>query len=240
MIRAFLTVVGLLLLVPLHAQDREGEDRGREVGRRAWIVATAIPDEIENPIQVLTSKELTEVQLSKRSIGDSVKIPKDGLVRVVRPKPVAELVEGEDPYITLAQARIPESVRKALIIMVPAPPADAPKVFRTKVQDLAKFRGGGTLYLNLTKVEVGVKLGDDTIPLKPGAVRVHNVPNLNKPKNAPVSYHFRDPKTEAWKLISASTLVLRPTRREICIFSIDARFGRIDYHGVTFPVEREP
>ncbi|MCH7228714.1 hypothetical protein [Haloferula sp. A504] len=238
--RVLLLALCLLSLLPLPAQDGEDVGRGREAGRRAWLVATAIPDGIENPIQVLAGKELTEVLLSKRSIGDSVAAPKDGIVRVVRPKPAAELVEGEDPYITLAQARIPESVRKALIILVPAPPADAPKVFRTKVQDLAEFRGGGTLYLNLTPTEIGVKLGDATIPLKPGAVRVHNVSNLNKPTNAPVSYHFRDPEKDEWKLISASTLVLRPTRREICIFSVDARFGRIDYHGVTFPVEREP
>jgi hypothetical protein len=28
-----------------------------------------------------------------------------------------------------------------------------------------------------------------------------------------------------------------PTRREIRLFSADPNFGRIDYHGITFPVE---
>lgn len=37
-------------------------------------------------------------------------------------------------------------------------------------------------------------------------------------------------------LLRASPVVLLPTRREICIFSWDPRFGRIDYHGLTFPV----
>ena len=38
-------------------------------------------------------------------------------------------------------------------------------------------------------------------------------------------------------MISASTIVLYPKRREICIFSWDTRFNRIAYHGLTFPVE---
>jgi hypothetical protein len=37
-------------------------------------------------------------------------------------------------------------------------------------------------------------------------------------------------------MLSASTIVLQSTRREICIFSWDVSLERVDYHGITFPV----
>ena len=59
---------------------------------------------------------------------------------------------------------------------------------------------------------------------------------MSKPENMPIMYQFHDPEAGKWKLITASTVVLRPTRREICIFSWDERYQRVDYHGITFPV----
>ncbi len=222
---------------PLLAQERDDTRAEDGSGRRAWFVATAIPEELENPIKVMTGTEITEIALSKRMASQSVPVPKDGLIRVVKPAPPAD-GEGEPSFVTLAQARMPESVRQALIILVPAPAEDAPVIFRTKVQDLADFTGGDTLYLNLTNADLAVTLGEDRIALKPGAVRIHDAGGLAKPRNTPISYHFYHPDENRWKLISASTVVMRPTRREICIFSWDPRFKRIDYHGVTFPVGR--
>jgi hypothetical protein len=51
-----------------------------------------------------------------------------------------------------------------------------------------------------------------------------------------VSYSYFHPEKNEWKVLSASTIVLYPTRREICIFSWDPRFKRMDYHGITLPV----
>jgi hypothetical protein len=45
---------------------------------------------------------------------------------------------------------------------------------------------------------------------------------------------FQSPSDAVW--LSASTVVLQSTRREICIFSWDAGLERVDYHGITFPV----
>lgn len=230
----FLLAPLLAAVLPLHAQDG-AEENDKPSGRRAWFVATAIPDGLDNPVKILTGTQVTELTLSRRMASEAVAIPPDGIIRLVKPAP-DPVAPGEVPFVTLAQVTIPESVGEALVILVPGPPEDAPQVFRTRVQNLALFKGGDTLYMNLTKARVAVKVGDKNIPLNPGAVRIFEAPRLTEPVNTPISYHFFHPAREQWKLLSASTVVMQPTRREICIFSWDPRFNRIDYHGITFPV----
>jgi hypothetical protein len=223
----------------LHAQGADGQDEGKKkTGRLAWIVSTGIPDDIENPVTVMTGKDLTKVRLSKRSPSQPVKIPKSGIIRIVK-----EVPNPEDPsvpmYETLAQATISEDVRKAMIILVPIEKKkDSSLVFHTSVKDLAGFKGGDSLFINLSKMDVAVRLGSKALELKPGNIKVHSVRGVTKPTNMAISYHYMHPTLKKWKLISASTVVVRPTRREICIFSWDTRFKRLNYHGVTFPVTR--
>jgi hypothetical protein len=49
-------------------------------------------------------------------------------------------------------------------------------------------------------------------------------------------YEFYHPERKQWKIISASTVVLRPTRREISVFNNGTRIGNIRKHGILFPV----
>jgi hypothetical protein len=224
----------------LHAQGADGQEKEKKkkTGRLAWIVATGIPDDIENPVTVMTGKDLTKVRLSKRSPSQPVKIPKSGIIRIVKQVPNPEK-PSEFMYETLAQAKISEDVKKAMIILVPlAKKKDSSLVFQTSVKDLAGFRGGESLYINLSKIDVAVRLGGKALELKPGNIKVHSVRGVGKPTNMTISYHFMHPTLKKWKLISASTVVVRPTRREICIFSWDPRFKRLNYHGVTFPLTR--
>lgn len=221
----------------LPAQEEEGVEPAKpQRGRLAWFAATAIPEGLANPVQVLIGEDLEEVMLTKRMASGPVKIPADGLVRLVRKEPnPAE--PGKPAYVTLAQARIPEGVQQALLILVPAAPKEGSEVvFQVKVQDLAEFKGGDSLYLNLTTLNVAVQMGDKRLGMKPGDKVIHSAGKLEKSTNTAVSYHFFHPQQEQWKLLSASTVVMRPTRREICIFSWDPRFNRVDYHGITFPV----
>lgn len=227
----------MLALTPsLPAQDADEEKREAR-GRLAWFVATSIPDNLENPVQVMAGKDLTPVTLSKRSASGPVKIPQDGLIRLVRPVP-----DPNDPakttYQTLAQARVAETTGKALIILIPVTKPNSSLVYLAQVKDLASFTGGDYLYMNLTKVNIAVQLGDRKLALKPGDAKVYDAPRLDKAVNTPVSYHYFHPGRNQWKLLSASTVVLRPTRREICVFSWDPRYERVDYHGITFPVSR--
>ena len=237
--KIILAALLLSLSAPLSlvGQEEEEAEERKPTGRLAWFVATVIPDDLENPVQVMTGTELTEVTLSKRMASNPVKIPVDGIIRIVRPAENPDDPE-KPPYITLAQARVPEGVSKALIILVPAKKTESGLVFNTKVQDLAKFKGGDYMYLNLTPVNIAVELGNTKIGLKPKDAKIYEAPVLSKSTNVPVRYNYYHEEQQKWKMLSASTITLRPTRREICIFSWDPRYQRVDYHGITVPVTR--
>jgi hypothetical protein len=194
-----------------------------------------MPEGLENPVSVMTGKDIVSVTLSKRAPSDPVKIPADGLLRIVR-----KVENPDDPkkplYITLAQAMVPEGVVDALIILTPAVKNPKGLVFQSKVLDLAHFKGGNSLYLNMTQLQVRVDLGKANMVVKPGEIKIHDDPSLSEPTNIPIRYSYYHTEKKEWKLLSASTIVAYPTRREICIFSWDPRYNRIDYHGITFPV----
>ena len=52
----------------------------------------------------------------------------------------------------------------------------------------------------------------------------------------PIRYNYFHPVQQKWKMLSASTIVLYSTRRDICIFGWDPKYDRIEKHGITFPV----
>ncbi|MDP0491806.1 MAG: hypothetical protein Q7Q71_12215 [Verrucomicrobiota bacterium JB023] len=218
-------------------QDEEGSGEVR--GRKAWFLTVGIPEGLENPVNVLAGGKLQQVVLSKRSMSAPVKIPADGVIQMVKSVENPDK-PGEVTYIPFAQAKISESVKEAMLIFAPTgKKVGEGMVFNCKVFDLNDFRGGDFLYMNLSPKKVAVTLGDEKLNLSPGEIEVFEARNLQKSKNVPTSYHFYMEEKERWQILSASTVVLRPTRREICIFSWDTRFNRINYHGVTFPVAVE-
>jgi hypothetical protein len=227
----------ICLWITIHAiATMAAQDAGSEArGRLAWFVYTSMPDGLENPVRVQSGSNITELTLSKRSPSLPVRIPADGILRIVREEDHPQK-PGETRLVTLAQAQVPEGVGKALVILIPAAENPGGRLFQAKVQDLAGFKGGDTLYLNMTNVNVGVEIGTSKIGIEPGQVRIQSSPSPGEPTNLPVRYSFFHPVDEQWRILSASTVALYPTRREICIFSWDPRFGRVDYHGITFPV----
>lgn len=218
---------------PLFAQQ---DEPSRATARSAWFIYTALPDEVENPVKVMSGKEITELTLSKRSAAGPVKIPADGILRIVKERPHPENA-GEMIHVALAEAMVPKNVSKALVILIPLSEPKGDLVFGAKVQNLAGFKGGDWLYVNLTNADIGIELGASKMVVKPGAISIQGAPNLAEAVNMPISYNYRAPGEKEWKLITSSTVVVMPTRREICIFSADPRYGRISYHGITFPVE---
>lgn len=220
----------------LHAQDARDEKTKRPAGQIAWLLATSLPENLVNPVSVMLGGEVSEVTLSKRSIGDPVKVPSDGIIRIVR-----KVDNPKDPskpaYITLAQALVSEKVEKSLVIFVPSPKKQGTElIFATKVQNLENFKGGDSLFMNLTTLKIAVQLGGKKIGLQPGDTSICEAGSISAATAVPISYHCFDTVEAKWKLISASTVVVQPTRREICIFSWDSGYERVDYHGVTFPV----
>jgi hypothetical protein len=233
--RLLYLLIGILSSSILIAQDEQSGEEKEARGRVAWFIYTSMPEGLENPVSIMSGQEIIQVTLSKRSPSDPVKIPADGILKLVRkienPKEPGKFI-----YLTLAQALVPEDVNKALIILIPAAKDASGLLFQPRVKDLEKFKGGNSMYLNMTNLKIGVKLGEESILINPGEDKIQNFTQLSEPTNMAVSYSYFHPEKNEWKILSASTIAIYPTRREICIFSWDPRFERIDYHGITFPV----
>ncbi len=226
----------LLAPLVLEAQPSNAGDLQQAKGRQVWFTTTQLRKDIKNPITVMVGDKFHQVALSKRRASQAVPIGKEQVVRLVHRTPKADK-PGEFDMKVLAQATIPEKTRQALIILIPTVAPNSDKIFHAKVQDLAKYRGGDYLFLNLTPTRVAVQLGETKLGIAPGETTIYDASSIKKSTNSAVQYHYYDLTNQKWRLISASTIVLRPTRRELCIFSWDERYQRISYHGITFPVE---
>ena len=222
-------------ILPLVAQTEPAGGKREVAGRSAWFACLSKPEGLENPVKVLAGEKLTELELPEFMASEAVKIPADGIVRIVRVVP-----DPADPkktkYLILAEAKIPETVREALVILDPLPQPEGDLLFRAKVQDLAKFKGGDRLYINLSQTNIRVRLGKTTVLVSPGQASIYESPKLAEPENMPIMYEFYHPVRKEWKILTASTIVVRPTRREIFVFNNGTRIGNIKKHGILFPV----
>lgn len=226
--------IGIISNLPLFAQNDESAGSQEVRGRSAWFVYTSMPEGLENPVSIMTGDDIVEVTLSKRSASNPVKIPADGILKLVR-KVEDPKEPGKIAYLTLAQALVPDDVNKALIIFVPAAKNASGLLFQPRVRDLEKFKNGNSMYLNMTNLKVGIELGDTEILVNPGEDKIQKFDQVTQPTNVAIRYSYYHPEKKEWKILSASTIVIYPTRREICIFSWDPRYERMDYHGITLP-----
>lgn len=222
----------------LSAQAKLDRENRPPSGRIAWIACLSKPDGLENPVKILAGEKITELDLPLYMTSQAVKIPDDGILRIVRPTPDPEN-PGKTQYIILAEARIPQNVREALVILAPPPVPEGHLLFRSKVQDLAQFKGGDRLYINLSHTNIRVRLGKTMVPVASGGVSIYESPALAAATNMPIMYEFYHPERKEWKLLTASTVVLIPTRREITVFNDGTRIGNIKKHKILFPVSSD-
>ncbi len=234
--KKFLLCLSLSFLpaVPLIAQEPQAAEPRQAKGRVAWFVYTSMPEGVENPVSIMSGKDISQVLLSKLSPSEAVKIPADGILRVVR-----KIANPKDPqkpeYLTLAQATVPENVGDAIIILMPVAKNPNGLVFHAKVQDLASFKGGDSMFLNMTNLKIGVELGKDKIEVESGQAKIHNPLGAAKSVSLPIRLSYFHPERKQWTMITASTVALYSTRREMCIFNWDANFNRVDFESITFP-----
>ncbi|BCX46262.1 hypothetical protein HAHE_01700 [Haloferula helveola] len=228
-------VLSLGTAVGLVAQEAEtGSEERAPRGRVASFVFTSLPEGFENPVTVLAGKEVSEVLLSKFSPSDSVKVPADGILRIVRQ--VENAAAAETPqYQTLAQASVPESVSKAVVILMPMAENPQGLLFKTQVLDLDAYKGGESMFLNMTNFRIGIELGKSKFVVEPGKLRSHNPLGSERSASLPIRLSYFHPTREEWSMITASTVALYSTRRELCIFNWDANFNRVDYESLTLP-----
>lgn len=225
--------------LPLAAQDKTSAGGAPKPGRSAWFACTSLPPGFKNPTKVLAGETVTEIEIPRYMASAPVKIPKDGMLRLVAEDP-DPANPGKMQRRILAQAMVARGVREALLILVPL---SAPKnglLFNVQVQDLAAFQGGDRLYINLSKEYVRIQLGKDRVTLAPKHSDIYQATSLTKPTNIPVLYEFYHPAKNEWRMISASTVVLRPTRREINVFNSGSRPGNIKKHKILFPLPNPP
>jgi hypothetical protein len=231
-----ITSIMALAILPLCAEpEQDTGSKAKTTGRLAYFIHTQLPEGLENPVTVKSAKDVVRVTLNKRLASDPVSIPGDGILRLVREEPNPEK-PGEPMWITLAEARIAEGVQQALVILVPLAKPVEGRLFATRVQNLADFKGGDWMFINLTRAEIGIELGENKIAVKSGGFSIRTNRDLPDATNMEFSYNYRLPGEEDWKLLTASTAVVMPSRREICVFSTNPLNGRISYNGITFPV----
>lgn len=226
---------GLSGFSPATAQVDDAVAPPKEDGRIAWFVHTNLPDALDNPVSVIAGANVSRVMLSKLAPSVPVKIPADGILRIVR-----EVGNPEDPskpaYLTLGQAAIPASVSRALVILMPAANDPDGLLFHSYVQDLAAMDGGDTMFLNTTHLRIGIELGSGKFAVSPGQRKIHNALGTSQTASLPIRLSYFEPSVKEWEMITASTVALYATRREMCVFIWDAKFNRVDYESITLPV----
>ena len=210
------------------ANSRDSRDR------LASFVYTSLPDGLENPVVVMSGTDVIEIVLSKLSPSDPVKISADGIVRIVRETDNPRNPQ-EPEYQTIAQASIPDSVSKALIILAPVAKNPEGRLFNTRVLDLDTIKGGDSMFLNMTNLRIGVELGKSNILIEPGQIETHNPFGNSSSLTLPIRLSYFHPERSEWSMITASTVALYATRRELCIFNWNTRFNRVEFDSITLP-----
>ncbi len=234
LIRTFTLV--LFSLFSVVAQEPTTKENIQPKSRNARFVCSKFPEKLENPVKVQVGKDILPLLLSTVNTSEAVKIPADGVIRIVR-----ELPNPKDPakpeYLTLAQAVVPEDAQQSLIVLIPMAQPKGGLVFHSKVTDITNIKGGNTMYINLTNLKLGIELDKEAIAIGAGETKLHNPLGARVKASLPVTFRFFDPAKKKWELITQSTMAFYSTRREICFFTWNEQFNRIDFSGVTFPTE---
>ena len=232
---------GCMTLAMAACLSAQGEplEAEREPARRAWIVAAEIPEDVANPLPVMVGDQMNEVPLRLRDVGDAIAVDEAGVVRAVKAETGPD---GEVAYRNLAVAKLGKGVREALIVLVPKEEKEEGEEglkFNTKVIDLAKFKKGGCLYVNLVKTKIGITIGEEKTVVSPGDMEFINMTGEERAVVKPIRFFYEIPKQPDadkadWKLMTASRMMLYRSRREICIFFYNKEIENVDFRGIPF------
>jgi len=233
--RIFFKGTTSLLLVSMYwafAQVATAQGQGKSE-RKAWIMTTALPDDVTNPLKIISDGELEELKIYTRSIGQPVKVDATGIVRAVK-EVIGE--DGEVLYENLSMSIVPEGVREALIVLVPRKEGAGGLRFNSKVIDLAEFKAGGILYVNLVGTSIGIAIGKQKAVVKPGGMEFINPLEGSNKEVIHIGFFYEVPaKPNAeWKLMTSFKMAIYASRREVCIFFYNPKIGNVDFRGIPF------
>lgn len=227
-----------LVLTCSHAIAQDSSRDSNEEKRLAWFVQTSIPEEVENPVKILTGGEIQVLTLYDSVASQPVPFSEDGIIRIVKESPDPDPnAKDKISYITLAKAVIPKGVGRALVIMTPATkPSKDGALFLTKVQALDRFKGGDFMYINLSDSRIGVEIGNNKKLVNPGGLEILSVAATKDAESIPYRYSYFQSNKQRWMPLNASMTIASMMQREVFIFSVSQQSGRIRCKGITFPV----
>lgn len=149
-----------------------------------------------------------------------VMLPNHGSL-VLHDKPA---VDPDKPQASLAASiKLPPGLKRAVVVVLPAPPGNKPAYRMLLIDDSEKaFPGGESRALSLINVAIAMQAGEHKLPVKPGAVtRVPAVRKVNDFNMAQTNFYYQ--KDTSWVAFAERQLqFLDATRR---IFIIHATPG---------------
>lgn len=152
------------------------------------------------------------VKLKKRRASDAIRL------RLSSDRKVALYPEGVDleagAVTPIATLTVPTNMKSANVLMIPD---SKNKGYKTVVIDDSKLSNGGVYFLNMSGHQVGVKLEETELSVKPQKAKLFEIPN-KKARNTPVRMFSRAAASTEWKKFYSSVWRLVPGRKEIMIF----------------------
>lgn len=230
--------LGLLFCLPAVAQE-EQEVKGRSLRVACVTVAPESPESLWMAFKKKSTVNLVEIPLSTRSPGQPVKLS-PGNTRVILGQKTGN---EETPIEAQAIVNVPAEVRRGIALLIPNGKKQGLR-YHAHVIDEADYKYGDVYLLNLTTNPFQVRIAGRKINLTKGKSYIYKPSNREKAVNAPVQIYCKFSNTgttiEKWRLVTASTWRLRPTRKEFCVFYWNTQMGRPAIKALTAfpPVQR--
>ena len=130
-------------------------------------------------------------------------------------------IDPKNPAASLAASVIlPPNLKRALVIVLPAPAGEKPAYRMLVIDDSAKaFPPGESRVLPLVRVETAIQAGEHRLPVHPGKItRVPPVKKVNEFNMAQTNFYFK--QGEAWVPFTERQLQFLDAYRRIFIIHV--------------------
>ncbi len=235
-IKRIIIGVSLIFIVTTFKAVGQTRERLNKTTHTVWFACiTELKGGLSSPISIVSDKRKFQVELPNFQVSESVKL-KSGNFRITRSLPKTFELE-EIKRLTLCKVKIPANMSRALVLLQPIVDSKGRSSYTAKVQRMSNFKGGDRLYVNLSDYEMKVSIGAKTVRVAPSRSAMYGAPDLhNESKSVPIMHELFHPKKKKWIKAFASTTVLRPKRRRICVFRNGRRMAKIKKHYLLFTV----
>jgi len=227
-----LLLATLLLSLPLHAAEPPSKIPA------SFYAFDYVPG--NESIYVRSGEEAyDEIKLSKANIiGPLSTVFMKGQL-LIHAKPQAG-PDGKTTYPVLANAKLPDGIKRALVVLFPNP-ANAEPGYRTLVfdHDPATFPLGVYRMVNLAPFPVRGAVADVPVEAKPGGIA--NLEPKGEPGDVvPVRFEYFD--QDRWNLLTETRCAIRKDRRWLMFVYQDPDTGRMNIRTIPdrTPAPEEP